>query len=120
MRIVVFALMLEAAACSSPDDTSSSSSSNCPHDLPASCPAQFPSYTKDIAPIIKDRCSMCHAPGGQEMNKPLVTYQDVYGRRTSVLDQVYACRMPLAGAPQLTLDEREKLLTWLVCDAPDN
>jgi hypothetical protein len=52
--------------------------------------------------------------------KPLDTYQDLSSRRSTVLDQVYSCRMPPADAGMLTAGERKELLEWLVCGAPSN
>src|SRR4051812_40860699 len=94
-----------------------SGDSSCPNDLPAACPASPPSYSHDIAPIINDRCFPCHAPGGVEATRPLTTYQEVFNQRGPVLDQVYHCNMPLAGAPGLTASQRADLLAWLVCNA---
>ena len=38
-----------------------------------------------------------------------------------MLDQVYACAMPPSDAGvTLSLEEREALLGWLVCNAPNN
>ena len=61
----------------------------------------------------------CHAPGGLSSH-PLVTWQEVNALEGAVLDQVYACRMPQAGSAPLTTAEREALLGWLVCGAPDD
>jgi hypothetical protein len=36
------------------------------------------------------------------------------------LNQVYACNMPPGSAAQPTVQEREALLGWLVCGAPQN
>jgi len=93
--------------------------SDCPSDLPASCPATgAPSYQNDVAPILAARCVSCHSAGGIEANVPLDTYTSVFGWRGPVLDQVYACKMP-QGTP-LAPAERQALLTWLVCGAPNN
>lgn len=93
---------------------------SCPNDLPASCPATVPSYQATIAPLINLRCVTCHSPGGQESSLPFQTYSEVYPNRSAMLNQVYACNMPLAPAPKLTAQERQELLTWLVCGAPQN
>jgi len=93
----------------------------CPQDTPASCPAGTPpSYASDVAPVIAGRCSTCHAPNEQEPSKLFGTYSQVFSQRTSILGQIHACKMPPAGAPTLTSDERRAVLTWLVCGAPDN
>ena len=104
-----------AAGCSSGSD----STGGCPNDLPKSCPSAVPSYAQTIAPVLTAKCVFCHQPGGPSVHY-LQTYSEVYALRGSVLDQVYACKMPQAGYPGLTSDERAALLAWLVCEAPDN
>jgi len=93
---------------------------DCPNDLPKSCPSAAPSYQTTVAPIINLRCITCHSPGGQEASRPLQTYSQVYSERSAVLNQVYACNMPPASAAKPTEEERQALLTWLVCGAPQN
>lgn len=92
----------------------------CPSDLPAACPTPVPSYQADIAPLIAVRCGPCHAAGGQAVDRPLMSYAAVYGSRSLVLNQVYGCVMPPAGAAGLQASERAALLGWLVCHAPNN
>lgn len=92
----------------------------CPNDLPQSCPSPAPSYQTDIMPLIKRVCTECHSATGIVPNRPLDTYSAVYSQRQAVLTQVYACRMPPPGATQLTTTERQQLLTWLICQAPNN
>jgi hypothetical protein len=106
-------LALLCAGCGAQDPS-------CANDLPAACPATPPSYQAQIDPIFVASCRTCHAPGGQESGVELVSYQEIYGRRSSVLDQVYGCRMPPAGGPALSAADRSALLAWLVCGAPDN
>jgi hypothetical protein len=93
---------------------------SCPNDLPPSCPSEVPSYQATVAPIINVRCGSCHSPGGQEASLPFQTYAQVYPQRSAILNQVYSCNMPLAPAPRPTEQERQSLLTWLVCGAPQN
>ena len=99
---------------------SSSSPPSCPNDLPASCAATPPSYTRDVAPIFASKCVVCHGPGGVESNRDLSTYDHVHTLRSSVLNQVHACAMPPANGESLTAPERATLLGWLVCSAPQN
>jgi len=47
---------------------------------------------------------------GASSRDPLGTYDDLFARRSAVLDQVYSCKMPLAGAEPLTASERADLL----------
>ena len=102
-----------AAGCTGP------AAADCPADLPASCPAGAAGYQATIAPLIAARCTPCHAPGGQSSH-PLLIWDQIHALRGEVLSQVYACRMPQAGATPLTATERTELLGWLVCEAPDD
>jgi hypothetical protein len=95
------------------------SGGGCPNDLPASCPADAADYQATVAPILAAKCGMCHLPGGPSVHY-LQTYAEVYALRGPTLDQVYACKMPPVGYPQLTEAERVELLGWLVCGAPDD
>lgn len=114
VRLARLILPLVLAAACGGDDGS------CPNDLPASCPSGAPGYAATIAPLVQARCATCHAPGGQAADRPLDTYDDVFARRSAVLNQVYGCKMPPAGSPQPTAEERSDLLAWLVCGAPDD
>src|SRR5207248_7280993 len=49
-------------------------------------PRPAPTYTKDIAPLVADRCLMCHHDGGSAPFA-LVTYADVK-RRAGVIASV--------------------------------
>jgi len=89
----------------------------CPNDLPQSCVSPAPTYA-DVAPAIDRGCMPCHGPNGVAASRPLVTYDDVFRIRTTVLSLVYGCVMPPADAPPLTANDRRLLLSWLVCHAP--
>lgn len=95
-------------------------SSNCPDDLPESCPSPAPGWAKDVAPVIEARCSSCHVQGGAAADKPFTTHAQVFSRKGSVLNQVYACKMPPEGATPLSTAERLAIESWLVCGAPDD
>ncbi len=113
MKAVVLGVGVAAlAACGGSKD--------CPNDLPTSCPSPAPSYSSAISPLISARCLVCHSPGGQEASIPFTSYQNVYIERSPMLNQVYACNMPPTGTQQLTAQERNQLLSWLVCGAPNN
>lgn len=93
----------------------------CPHDLPASCPTPPPSYARDIQPILATRCLGCHGDGGVAQSiHDYTTYAGVLANRSAILDQVYVCAMPPPNAGAPTTGERQKLLAWLVCGAPDD
>jgi hypothetical protein len=75
----------------------------------------------DVQGIIDHRCSPCHFPGGIEYPKwDFSIYANVRQSFGSILSNVYACNMPPADAAPPTPEERQMLLAWLVCAAPDN
>jgi hypothetical protein len=113
------ASLLTSMACTS-DSSSSGSETSCPDDLPPACPTVAPSYAKDVAPVIQQSCTPCHAPGGQQANRPLVTYAGAFSSRSAMLNQVHACRMPPVGSPALPAEGRKVLQEWLVCGAPND
>jgi hypothetical protein len=92
----------------------------CPQDLPAACPANPPSYQTDVAPMLAARCATCHSPGGAGSPFDFTTYDSVFANRSAILNQVYACNMPPKGAAGLDPAQRQTLLGWLVCGAPNN
>jgi hypothetical protein len=120
MRVAWWVLgVAVAAGCGGSSSTSSGAGGGCPNDLPASCPADVASYQTTVAPLLAAKCVPCHEPGGQSVHY-LATYAEASGLSGASLDQVYACKMPPLGYPQLTAAERAELLGWLVCMAPDN
>jgi len=92
---------------------------DCPN-LSTTCPDPKLSYASDVRPIINARCTTCHSPGGQEPSRDFTTYGGVFQQRQAVLTQAYSCRMPPAGNAQPTTQERQTLVAWLVCGAPNN
>jgi hypothetical protein len=97
----------------------------CPYD-PPTCPDPQPSYAGEVAAIIQTFCVNCHGPGGQESNRPFVTYADISANNNLGVNvgpmqrQVLGCLMPLADAPQPSADQKAALVGWLTCGAPNN
>jgi uncharacterized membrane protein len=73
-----------------------------------------------VAPVLEQRCVGCHFPGNTQSGNVLRDYADVFRQRQTVLSRIYSCVMPPAEAPALTSNERQALLEWFVCGAPDN
>jgi hypothetical protein len=92
----------------------------CPSDLPAACPSPAPSWDGGVQALIVDKCVGCHKPGGLAFDKPFNDYAHVYQYRGVMLDQVYSCYMPPPDAGQLDPSQRQQLLGWFVCGAPNN
>jgi hypothetical protein len=113
------ALGEEPADDAAPLLEASTEASICDRTLPT-CPASPPSYQRDVAPIILRECSACHYPGSTIAKGVFSTYQELQAGRGSVLDEVYACKMPVAPVSPLTPADRTTLLTWIECGGPNN
>jgi len=80
-----------------------------------------PSWSTDVQPIVNARCANpCHSPTGQDPTRVFTDWQHVYNDRITVLSEVYSCKMPNPPAQPLDENERQILLGWLVCGAPNN
>ena len=83
---------------------------------PTSCPTP-PVYYEDIAPIIMERCHSCHDGKGEEW--PLTTYGHVTAWFNEIRAAMITCSMPPPDAGiSMPAEEREKILTWIVCRMP--
>ena len=112
-------LLIVAAALgcsSSPSPPTADAASACPLG-PSACPASMPTYEVDVAPILQSKCVPCHSTvtGGKDES----TYDLAAGQESSILFQVNDCLMPPSGSPQLSVDDRNALLGWIECGAPD-
>jgi hypothetical protein len=88
--------------------------------IPAACPAQQPSYATDIAPILAAKCNTCHSGKSDGGPWPLTEYEYIVDWQSLVVADIEYCTMPPTGAPPLTSAEQDAILTWLVCNAPNN
>lgn len=104
-----------AAACG---PAASAPISDCPEDQQGDCPANALTYDTGIGALLTERCSPCHAAGGVEATRLLTDYDHAFGLRTSIGTQLASCSMPPAGAPSLTVSERQQILDWLTCRTP--
>jgi hypothetical protein len=80
--------------------------------LPA-CPAPAPNYA-DVTPFFEKHCVSCHTPAD---NENMTTYDGVTWQKSNVMSDLLGCTMP-SVPPWPTMDERQKILEWLACDAP--
>jgi hypothetical protein len=95
----------------------------CPSDFPTDtdCPTASPVYD-DVAPIFAARCSICHRANGLETKFVFDTYAEIHDNdatRADIITQIYSCRMPPSCAPNLLLEERQVMLKWFACSAPE-
>ena len=118
MRSSALAGLFFTVACSRPGPQI------CPNDLPPLCPSPAPTFSGDVAPLIQRLCAGCHSADGEEPTPSLVTYDSITGTMDSTArmleTQLVQCRMPPLGEPQLTAEERQKILGWLVCGAKND
>jgi hypothetical protein len=84
-----------------------------------------PSFKSDVRPLITKYCLACHGEGGVEVAMfNYTTYQGITLHVAQMVTQVYQCAMPPLDAspipPMPTVAERETLLEWIACGAPNN
>jgi len=92
------------------------------------CPeAGAPSFADDVYPnVFLPVCESCHAPGQTEATTPLTSYAQIYGtdgtEAREIFNQVFeSCLMPPSNATLLLTDaQRQTLLDWFACGAPDS
>jgi hypothetical protein len=83
---------------------------------PTGCPNP-PVYYEDITPILKERCLGCHDGKGEEW--PLTSYGHAAGWTNEIRAAMNSCDMPPKDAGiVMPAEEREKILTWIVCKLP--
>jgi mono/diheme cytochrome c family protein len=121
-----FRLLALLAIGGPPGCKSSGSAAECPPaPVNPPCPDAPPSFAGDVYPnVFVPICVPCHGPGGQESNMPFTSYPRIYGTNGSTAREIYAqvfenCLMPPAGSPPLSDQQRQKLLDWFGCGAPD-
>lgn len=98
----------------------------CNVSAPTSCPDDPPTYA-DVQPIFEERCIVCHTSDNDNTMCPmpgqcwsLEEYGHVRDWAPEIKTQVLECRMPLPTAGiTMTNTEREEILTWLRCGAPE-
>jgi hypothetical protein len=93
--------------------------------LSTTCPGTPPSWQSDVEPLIATYCLTCHSDGGvAPATFDYTSYAGVYKNRAEMLTQVYQCVMPLVDASPPAAEpseaERQTIVSWLVCGAPDN
>jgi hypothetical protein len=94
--------------------------SSCPA-LSAACPTPPPSWKTDVQPIITTYCVSCHSPGGQAPSQfDYTTFAGVHQNSTEILTQVIQCLMPQPGASPMPAADRQTLVGWAACGAPNN
>jgi mono/diheme cytochrome c family protein len=85
------------------------------------------SYARDIAPIVQEKCAVCHQPGGIGPMQ-LTNYQQIRGFAPMIREVIRTQRMPPFGADQtvghfrddgrLTPAEIKTLVHWIEAGAP--
>lgn len=112
------------AACSPSSPGSDGGGVSCPpldNDTPDVCP----SWSGQIEGLVATYCLRCHGEGGIEVSAfDFSTYTKVHAQFTAMITQVNECTMPpwdaSPPADQPTPAERQALLSWLACAAPNN
>src|SRR5438094_4891895 len=87
-----------------------------------------PSYTKDIAPILRDRCQNCHRPG-EVGPMPLLTYSQTRPWAKAIRTAVLTRKMPpwfadsklthFRNDASLSQKEIDSIAAWVDAGAPE-
>jgi tetratricopeptide (TPR) repeat protein len=90
--------------------------------------AQSPTFARDIAPLVYEKCASCHHPGSTAPFS-LLTYDDVKKRASQIAAATRAGYMPpflpepgygdFAGDPRLTQDQIASIAAWASNGAPE-
>lgn len=123
----VLAALAALAACGTGCKQQMAAPSCPPAPVDPPCPEAVPSFAQDIYPnVFAATCVHCHSPTGEEPGVPLTTYQQIYGTDGVMAREIYfqvfqACLMPPPSAPApLSDQQRQKLLDWFGCGAPNS
>lgn len=68
-------------------------------------------YEKDLKPILKDRCAMCHNESTPEMN--WMDYKTALKKKDSIKKRLTDKTMPPANITNLTEDEKKMIIKWV-------
>ena len=121
-RLSAGIVLAALAGCSSTvgSDDPDSGSDQCPT-LTGGCPATPPSWQSDVQPLVLTYCTACHGKGGVEQPTfDATSYQGVLVARSEIGTVTINCSMPPAGWPAPDAAQRQTLLSWVECGAPDN
>jgi hypothetical protein len=97
---------------------------DCPT-LSSTCPPQPPSWENDVQPIFRKNCAECHGQGGDEQGAfDSTSYEGAFAGRSEIGQVMVNCFMPPATpsspAAVLSATQRQTVLSWVACNAPDN
>lgn len=69
-------------------------------------------YTKDIKPLFKKRCEMCHNASNPSLN--WMDYDTAFKKRKEIKDRVFVKKdMPMGNATNITEPERKEIADWV-------
>lgn len=91
----------------------------CAQVTPMSCSSDIPSYAWGVSDLISRYCLGCHGSGGGDTGYDFSTLQSVQGAAGDMAMELATCAMPVSG-PAPSDAERQALITWLTCGAPNN
>ena len=117
--VVLFLLGVLAACSPEPlPPPAESCSATLPDD--GDCSTAAPSYATDVVPLVQAHCLDCHFSGNRYSKVVLETQAQIQSNSRTAETALYRCDMPPADGTPLGNDDREVLLKWLVCGAPNN
>jgi cytochrome c553 len=100
--------------------------------VPVACPSVVPSFQGQVEPIVEANCARCHQPAGTPgvepqytRDPPLDDYAHIQAAAGDSLSWLNDCGMPPVDNPMypwfpMSPEERDVLVNWINCGAPDN
>lgn len=112
--IIILSLTAFAPACGGQSSTGNAkTASGTP-----SC-GSVPHYATDVRPLVDRACVQCHQPGGKAGEEhDFRGYEKLSAQREKVADVLEEREMPPRGSPAPSDAEREIVMRWARCGAP--
>jgi hypothetical protein len=115
---------VDASLSDNPSDGGAESATvtACPEGGYPDCPSPPPSWATQVRGIVDVGCAPCHFNGGTGtgLGDDFSTTRGLRHTLTTALTDLQRCTMPPSGSAVLSLADRETLMEWLVCGAPDD
>jgi hypothetical protein len=121
VRIICSATALLVACSGNPPPTFPTPDGGtyvCDVKAPTACENPSLRYA-DVKPIFEEHCVTCHF-GAWNGPWPMNDYQHVYDWKDDIRGDVVSCAMPpYDGGVPMPMEQRQTLLMWIRCDAPE-
>jgi hypothetical protein len=122
LSAAVDASVADVAGDASDAGAESATFTGCPDGGYPDCPSPPPSWAMQVRGIVYVWCAPCHFNGGTGtgLGDDFSTTKALRHTLTTALTDLHICTMPPPDAAVLSPADRETLMEWLACGAPDD